>query len=104
MKTKKPTKPYWEMTTAELREATKQFDEEFVADKGRPLTSEERALWEQIKAKGEEAKNGKADAHINVRLDKTLLKRCTALAKKKRLSRDALIARGLRALLAAEGK
>jgi hypothetical protein len=38
MKTKKPSKPYWEMTTAELREATKQFDEEFVADKGRPLT------------------------------------------------------------------
>ncbi len=25
MKTKKPTKPYWEMTTAELREATKQL-------------------------------------------------------------------------------
>jgi len=32
MKTKKFMKPYWEMTTAELREATKQFDEEFVGD------------------------------------------------------------------------
>jgi hypothetical protein len=104
MKSKKSSKPYWEMTTAELREATKQFDEEFVADKGRPLTPDEQALWERVKAKGEPAANGKAEAHIAVRLDKALLKRCTALAKKKRLSRDALIARGLRALLAAEGE
>jgi hypothetical protein len=104
MKTKKPSKPYWEMTTPELREATKQFDEEFVADKGRPLTPEEQDLWEQVKAKGTSAANGKAEQTIAVRLDKALLKRCTALAKKKRLSRDALIARGLLALLAAEGE
>ena len=104
MKNKKPSKPYWEMTTAELREATKQFDEEFVADKGRPLTPAEQARWERVKAKGEPPQNSKTEAHIAVRLDKALLKRCTALAKKKRLSRDALIARGLRVLLAAEGE
>jgi hypothetical protein len=104
MKTKKPTKPYWEMTTAELREATKQFDEEFVGDKARPLTPEMKARWERAKAKGAAVENGSTEAHITVRLDKTLLTRCTALAKKKRLSRDALIARGLRALLAAEGE
>ena len=40
MKNKKPAKPYWEMTTAELSEATKQFDEEFVGDKARPMTPE----------------------------------------------------------------
>ena len=33
-----------------------------------------------------------------------LLDQCLALAKKKRISRDALIARGLKALLAAEGE
>ena len=104
MKTKKPAKPYWEMTTAELREATKQFDEEFVGDKARPLTPEKKAVWERAKAKGASAENGDTDAHIAVRLDRALLKRCTALAKKKRLSRDALIARGLRAVLAAEGE
>lgn len=104
MKNKKPSKPYWEMTTAELREATKQFDEEFVGDKARPLTPEMKALWEQAKAKGEAPTNGKAEETIAVRLDKALLKRCTALAKKKRLSRDTLIARGLRAILAAEGE
>lgn len=104
MKSKKPRKPYWEMTTEELREATKQFDEEFVGDKARPLTAEERALWEEVKAKGEPARNGKADTRIAVSINRALLKRCTALAKKKRLSRDELIARGIRAVLAAEGE
>ena len=34
---KKKSKPYWEMTTEELAEATKEFDEEFVAAKSRAL-------------------------------------------------------------------
>jgi hypothetical protein len=49
MARKKVKKCFWEMTTAELREATKQFDEEFVADKGRPLNSEERKTWKKIR-------------------------------------------------------
>lgn len=104
MTRKKGQKPYWEMTTAELREATKQFDEEFVAEKSRPLTPEEQALWEQVKAKPPRTDDGKTEQTIAVRIDKSLLDRATALAKKKRLSRDALVARGLRALLAAEGE
>jgi predicted HicB family RNase H-like nuclease len=93
------------MTTAELREATKQFDEEFVAEKGRPLTPKEQALWEEVKANPPpRASNGETEQTIAVRLDKTLLDRAAALAKKKRLSWDALVARGLRALLAAEGE
>jgi hypothetical protein len=104
MTRKRSPKPYWEMTTPELREATKQFDEEFVAEKSRPLTPEERTLWEQVKAKPPRTENGEGEQTIAVRLDKALLDRATALAKKKRLSRDALVARGLRALLAAEGE
>ena len=104
MSKKIKVKPYWEMTTEELHEATKEFDEEFVFERTKPLTPKMKALWEQAKAKGEPLSNGKAEAHIAIRLDKALLKRCTALAKKKRLTRDALIARGLRALLAAEGE
>ena len=104
MKPKKNAKPYWEMTTDELREATKEFDEEFVFERAEPLTPEMEARWEQAKAKPPTPKDGDAEQTIAVRLDKTLLERCTALAKKKRLSRDALVARGLRALLAAEGE
>lgn len=104
MSRKKNAKPYWEMTTEELAEATKEFDEEFVFERTKPLTPEMKALWEKAKAKGELATNGKPQQTIAVQIDDALLKRCTALAKKKRLSRDALIARGLRTLLAAEGE
>jgi hypothetical protein len=104
VKVKKKSKPSWEMTIEELEEAAKPFDEEFVFEKTRRLTPDERALWEQVKAMDEPSQNGKPEQTIAVRLDEALLKRCTALAKKKRLSRDALIARGLRALLAAEGE
>ena|SRR5437879_5123957 len=104
MKRKRPAKPYWEMTTDELREATKQFDEEFVADKSRPLTAREQALWNEMRTKEPTASNGRTQQTIAVRLETRLLNRCTALAKKKRISRDALIARGLKAILAAESK
>ena len=102
MARKKRQKPYWEMNLEELREATAEFDEEFVADKFMPLTPEERAQWERIRAKLNTPEE--SEQTINVRLDKALLDRITALAKKKRISRDALIARGLKALLAAEGE
>jgi hypothetical protein len=104
MSRKKTLKPYWEMTTEELREATKEFDQEFVAERAKPLTPEMKARWERAKAKRPRTADGDTEQTIAVRLDKTLLERCTALAKKKRLTRDALVARGLRALLAAEGE
>ena len=104
MNRKKNTKPYWDMTTEELREATKEFDEEFVADRAKPMTPKMKARWERAKAKLPHSEKEQTEQTIAVRLDKALLDRCTALAKKKRLSRNALVARGLRALLAAEGE
>jgi hypothetical protein len=63
-----------------------------------------QARWERATAKPPRAEDGLDQQTMAVRLEKALLDRCTALAKKKRISRDALIARGLRALLAAEGE
>lgn len=103
MSRKPPRKPYWEMTTEELREATKEFDEEYVAEKAKPLTAAMRSRWQRAKVKSARAENGSGHETIAVRLEKALLEQCTTLAKKKRISRDALIARGLKALLAAEG-
>ena len=51
MSRKNQAKSYWEMTTDELREATREFDEEFVADKARPLTPEMQSRWRRAKAK-----------------------------------------------------
>ncbi len=104
MSRKRSAKPYWELTTEELREATGEFDKELVAEKARPLTAAMQARWERAKAKSGHSEDDGEEQTIAVRLEKTLLDRCTALAKKKRLSRDALIARGLRVLLAAEGE
>jgi hypothetical protein len=104
MSRKPAAKPYWEMTTEELREATKEFDEEFVADSSKPLTPAMRAQWERAKNKPARPEDGQCEQTIAVHVEKTLLDQCMALAKKKRISRDTLIARGLKALLAAEGE
>ena len=61
-------------------------------------------LCERAKVKVPCGENEQTEQTIAVHLDKKLLERCIALAKKKRLTRDVLIARGLRALLAAEGE
>jgi hypothetical protein len=42
-------KRYQDMTTAELREATKEFDQEFIADKARPMNAAERARDRQLR-------------------------------------------------------
>jgi hypothetical protein len=104
MSRKNVAKPYWEMTTDELGEATKEFDTEFIADKARSLTPQMRARWQRAKSKKPHAKNGKDEKTIVVRLENVLLQRCNALAKKKGITRDALIVRGLKALLAADGQ
>jgi hypothetical protein len=63
-----------------------------------------RARWQRAKNKQPRTENGEEEQTVVVRLEKGLLDRCTALAKKKRITRDALIARSLTALLAAEGQ
>jgi hypothetical protein len=102
MTRKVPTKPYWEMSTEELRRATKQFDKEFIADEAKPLTASMRSRVKKAKARADHLDNGKTQKTIAVKLEKALLEKSAALAKKKRMSRDALIASGLKALLAAE--
>jgi hypothetical protein len=51
MSRKKAAKPHCEMTTEELREATREFDHEFVADQSNPLTAEMEARWDRAKIK-----------------------------------------------------
>lgn len=103
MSRKNSTKQYWEMTTEELRQATREFDLEFVADKAVPLSPELRERWQRAKSKHPRQRDPSKET-ITVRVDKSLLARFRALAKKKRLSPDALFARGLKALLGAEGE
>ena len=87
-----PKKKYWEMTTAELRKATAEFDKPFVIDTFRELTPEERVEWERMQAalkKSHAAKHGPKPA--SVRVDPPLAKKLTALAKKRKVSRARLV-------------
>lgn len=84
-------KQYWEMTSRELAVATKQFDRPMVVDRSRPLTALEREQWKRLKSKGR-PKVGKGHQRISVSLEKGLLKRANALAKKRRVSRSKLVA------------
>ena len=103
MKAKTLKKPYQEMNTAELREATKQFDREFVINESRPLTAKDRALWERAKRKPGRPRAGQGSQVISVSVERFLLSQSDALAKKMKITRAGLIARGLKAVLIAEG-
>ena len=45
-------KKYWEMNKTELAEATKEFDQEFIADKARPMTPTERKEEQRARRRG----------------------------------------------------
>jgi hypothetical protein len=92
------------MNTQELAEATAEFDEEFVIDKCTAPPPEMQALWEKAKAKLALSKDSNELKTVSIGVPKDLLARADALAKKMGLTRSALIARGLKAVLAAEGE
>ncbi len=77
-------------TEQELRE----FDQEFIADTFRPLSKANRLRWQRMKR----------GATVAVRIDALLVKKVDALAKKRGLSREWLIRRGLEAMLEAAGR
>jgi hypothetical protein len=95
---------YGKMTAQELAEATKEFDQEMIIEKAVPLTPEARALWEKAKRRPGRPRVGKGVRVISVSVEKGLLTRSDSLAKRLKIRRAALIARGLRAVLAAAGE
>jgi hypothetical protein len=94
----KRKKEYWEMTTEELREATKEFDEDFAFEKGRPLTAADRKLFAKARKRGR-PRIGLGSEKVRVTIERGLLKEADAYAKASHISRSELIARGLRAVI-----
>ena len=97
-----PSKPYWEMTTAELREATKEFDKEPVGETFGPPTAEQRAQDRRARRKRGRPRNGLGAKTISVTVEKRLLAEADRMAKRLRVPRAALIARGLQAVVSEE--
>src|SRR5258708_3579205 len=100
MTKKRPAKPYEQMSPAELARANEEFEEEFVADTFTELTPEAQARWEKARRHPSSAANGPGAEVISVSVDRDLLARSDALAKKMGLTRAKLIARALKAVLA----
>jgi hypothetical protein len=95
------SKPYWEMNTAELREATKEFDQEFVGDTFRPATPQEQARFQRARKRGR-PRNGMGSKTISVTVEAALLAKTDRLAKKLNVPRAVLIARGLQTVVGEE--
>jgi hypothetical protein len=93
------TKKYWEMNAAELAAATKEFDEPFAVDKSRGLTPAERRHWKRQRGR---PKIGQGFQRISVSIEKGLLKKADAFAKKCRISRSRLLAAALEGVMGAK--
>jgi hypothetical protein len=101
---KSKQKPYWEMNTRELAEATKEFDEPFVIDRGRPLNRAERERHRRAAKRGRgRPRIGKGSERINITIERGLLAKADAVGKREKIGRSELIARSLRLLLRKAG-
>ena len=102
----KRKKKFWNMTTNELAEATREFDQEGIAETFRPMTPSEEAAWRSAVQKRPDGRhrNGKGIKVISLGIDAGLLKRADAVAKKRGISRARLVAEGLEAVLATSEK
>jgi len=94
----KVTKKYWEMTKDELAAATREFDREFIAEKARPMTAQERAEEKRARRRGRAPAEDKSEK-IHITLKSSLLKEADRIAKQKGLGRSELIAQALATIL-----
>ncbi len=101
---KREAKPFVQMTTEELQAATAEFDREMVAEEFGPLSARARSRWRKARRKPGRPRQGQGAKVISVTVERSLLARSDALAKNMGVTRAGMIARGLKAVLAAEGK
>jgi len=94
----KRKKPWDQMNAAELAEATRKYDREFVADReARPLSRADIAKHRA--AKRGRPRVGKGAAKIYISMEKGLLSKADAYARRAGISRSELIARSVRAAI-----
>jgi hypothetical protein len=89
------------MTTAELAEATKEFDGPVDKSKWRPLTGKERATFERERRRPAISiytERGKTK-QVKILLDKSIVDRCEKFAAKHNMTLSQVINLGLRSAL-----
>ena len=99
-----PAVEYPVKSLAALRAATKDLDREMVADEFGPMGPAERARWDRARRKPGRPRRGAGAKVISVSVERRLLGRSDALARNLGITRASLVERGLKAVLAAEGR
>lgn len=87
------------MTVAELRDATKQFDNDIDLGDTKPLSTVNRRKWNAIQ-KGIAARKSDGREQVSIQLDAKLLERSDQFAQTHGMSRSELIERSLKSTLA----
>jgi hypothetical protein len=85
------------MTDAQRNAEVAQFDREFVPSK--PLSAADRATLRRAGLKVGRPKVGQGAQRYSITMERGLAKRADAMARKKKLTRSELIARGLEVIL-----
>ena len=97
-----PSKPYWEMTLDELRNATKHYDRPVPLSKTKPLTKGERALFERMRRAPSVSVFITRDRQgVWVRLDPEIMRRSMRYASQRKMTLSEVINRSLKGMLAA---
>ena len=89
---------------ARLSQEAADLDREFVIDSFSKASRSEGALFEKARRKPGRPKEGRGAQVTSVSVERELLERSDALAKSLGLTGARLVARGLKAALAAEGR
>jgi hypothetical protein len=92
------------MTAGELAQATAIYGRDMAIDDFEPLKGSAREAWNRARRKRGRPRRGKGAKVISVSVERGLLSRSDNLARDLGVSRAGLIERGLKAVLAAEGK
>jgi hypothetical protein len=98
----KKQKPHWEMTAAELREATKQFDDPAHQPPSLRPTTKDQEQQRRARRKGGRPRKGLGAKTISLTVEKGLLSRSDSYAKRLGISRAELFQRGLQSILPAK--
>jgi hypothetical protein len=88
----------------DLARSTAEFDRENVADEFHALSPASRRRWAKVKRKPGRPRKGRGVKVISVSVERTLLARSDAVARRLGVTRAGLIERGLKAILAAQGE
>jgi len=108
MKRNASTKPYWEMSLDELREATREFDGPIDLAKTRPLTKSERERFDRARRQPGRSiflsraggRGGAKASQLCLEIDSRLLGACVKYAAAHNMSLAELVARSLKSSLA----